>query len=198
MTTKDHWRSHGKTLRSVLDAETRYYEGRLLTDAITRDPRWERAATVLLYLSFGSEWETTALIEAAWASGKTVALPVCEAAHAMRPCRYTPETPLVTTRGHLREIAPEAREPIALEAIDFCLVPGLLFDPYGTRLGYGAGYYDRFLPKLPARCTILAAGFECQLVGLALPCEATDFRLPEILTPRTHLQTRPPFQKKHH
>lgn len=83
----------------------------------------------------------------------------------MEACRFTPQTPLVTTRGALQEIPADAAEPIALAQIDFCLVPGLLFDPYGTRLGYGAGYYDRFLPKLSEDCTILAAGFDCQLVG---------------------------------
>lgn len=198
MITKDQWRSHGKMLRSTLSATERAYEGRVLTEALTADPRWQRARTVLLYLSFGSEWDTTALIHSAWDSAKVVALPVCGAAHQMQPCRYTPDTPLTTTRGSLREIAPEAREALAIEAIDFCLVPGLLFDPYGTRLGYGAGYYDRLLPQLSDNCTILAAGFDCQLIGDMLPCEATDFRLSEVWTPRTQILTRPPFPKKHH
>lgn len=196
MTTKDQWRAHGKTLRRALTPAQRTYESQSLTDALCADPRWQRAKTVLLFLSFGSEWDTDALIKAAWQDGKTVALTVCGEAHQMQPCHYTPDTALVTTRGSLREIAAGDREEIAITDIDLCLVPGLLFDPYGTRLGYGAGYYDRFLPKLRSDCTILACGFDCQLVGEALPCEATDFRLPEIWTPHTKLLTRPPFNEK--
>ena len=113
----------------------------------------------------------------------------------MKPCLYTPDTPLVTTLGSLREIPQEVAEPIDIESIDFCLIPGLLFDPYGTRLGYGAGYYDRFLPKLPSHCTMLAAGFNCQLVGTALPYEATDYHVPEVITPHTHIKTRTQFSK---
>lgn len=193
--TKDQWRAIGKEKRRTLSPEERSYQTTALTRAILKDPRWQRANTTLLFLSFGSEWDTSALIQEAWHSGKTVALTRCLVDHQMQVCRYTPDTTLITTLGSLKEIAPEAVEPISMDAIDFCLVPGLLFDPYGTRLGYGAGYYDRFLPKLSASCTILAAGFNNQLVGEKLPCETTDFRLPEIWTPDTQIMTRPPFNK---
>lgn len=191
--TKDQWRTLGRQRRQALSDAERDWQAQALTRAILADPRWQRAETVLLSLSFGSEWNTTALIRTAWNAGKTVLLPRCLADHAMEACRYTPQTPLVTTRGSLQEIAPEAADPVALETIAFCLVPGLLFDPYGTRLGYGAGYYDRFLPRLDSACTILACGFDCQLVGTALPGEPTDFRLQEIWTPTQKILTRPPF-----
>lgn len=191
--TKNEWRDIGKTRRQALSVSERARQSDTLVHALCADPRWQRAETVLLFLSFGSEWNTDALIHAAWASGKTVCLTRCRADHTMDACRYTPDTPLVTTRGSLQEIAPNAAEPIALAQIDFCLVPGLLFDPYGTRLGYGAGYYDRLLPKLSESCTILAAGFDCQLVGSPLPRDATDYRLPEIWTPSQQIRTRKPF-----
>lgn len=191
--TKNEWRDIGKSRRQALSAAERDWQSQALVHALCADPRWQRAETVLLFLSFGSEWNTDALIHTAWASGKTVCLTRCRADHTMDACRYILDTPLVTTRGSLQEIAPNAADPVALESIDFCLVPGLLFDPYGTRLGYGAGYYDRFLPKLSESCTILAAGFDCQLVGSPLPHDATDYRLPEIWTPSQQIRTRKPF-----
>lgn len=193
--TKDHWRKLGKEVRKALSTEERLIQNKAICDAIITAPRWQRAKTVLLFLSFGSEWDTTPLIEDAWANKKTVALTVCYPDHQMKPCRYTPNTPLTTTLGSLREIPQEVAEPIDINTVDFCLIPGLLFDPYGTRLGYGAGYYDRFLPKLPAHCTMLAAGFNCQLVGEALPYEATDYHVPEIITPQQHIKTRSHFSK---
>ena len=193
--TKDQWRKLGKEARKALSSEERLIQTNAICNAITTDPRWQRAKTVLLFLSFGSEWDTTPLIEDAWANDKTVALTVCYPDHQMKPCLYTPDTPLVTALGSLREIPQELATPIDINSIDFCLIPGLLFDPYGTRLGYGAGYYDRFLPKLPEHCTMLAAGFNCQFVGAALPYEATDYHVPEIITPAKRIKTRMHFSK---
>ena len=193
--TKDQWRKLGKEARKALSSEERLIQTNAICNAITTDPRLQRAKTVLLFLSFGSEWDTTPLIEDAWANDKTVALTVCYPDHQMKPCLYTPDTPLVTTLGSLREIPQELATPIDINSIDFCLIPGLLFDPYGTRLGYGAGYYDRFLPKLPEHCTMLAAGFNCQFVGAALPYEATDYHVPEIITPAKRIKTRMHFSK---
>lgn len=193
--TKDQWRKLGKEARKALSSEERLIQTNAICNAITTDPRWQRAKTVLLFLSFGSEWDTTPLIEDAWANDKTVALTVCYPDHQMKPCLYTPDTPLVTTLGSLREIPQELATPIDINSIDFCLIPSLLFDPYGTRLGYGAGYYDRFLPKLPEHCTMLVAGFNCQFVGAALPYEATDYHVPEIITPAKRIKTRMHFSK---
>lgn len=191
--TKDQWRQIGKANRKALSEEERRIQTTAICDAIIQDPRWQRSKTVLLFLSFGSEWDTTPLIEAAWASDKTVALTVCYPEHQMKPCLYTPDTPLVTTMGSLREIPLDKAEPIDINTIDFCLIPGLLFDPYGTRLGYGAGFYDRFLPKLAPHCTMVAAGFDCQLVGSMLPFEPTDYHVPEVITPSLRIKTRRHF-----
>lgn len=189
--TKDQWRKIALSNRKSLTSKERAWESQTLVRMISCDPRWQRARTVLLFLSFGSEWDTSDLIQAALAENKRTCLTRCLENHEMEVCHYTADTPLITTRGSLQEIAPDAADPVALGDIDFCLVPGLLFDPYGTRLGYGAGYYDRFLPKLSPFCTILAAGYDCQLVGSALPSEPTDFHLPEIWTPSRQLYTRP-------
>ena len=189
--TKNQWRDVGKNMRKALSKSDRTFQSETICKKIIADPRWQRAHTVLLFLSFGDEWDTFSLIKEAWATGKTVALPVCQPKNQMIPCIYEKNTPLLTTKGHLKEIAPEAIKPIPISTIDFCLVPGLLFDPYGTRIGYGAGYYDRFLEKLPSACDILAAGFDVQLIGDALPHENTDVLLPEIITSATHILTIP-------
>ena len=132
--TKNEWRDIGKSRRQALSAAERDWQSQALVRMICADPRMIRAETVLLFLSFASEWNTDALIRAAWAEGKTVCLTRCRADHTMDACRYVLDTPLVTTRGSLQEVAPKAADPVALETIHFCLLAGLLFDPYGTRL----------------------------------------------------------------
>ena len=188
--TKNEWRAFAKEQRRAIPEEERIYQTLSIIRHIEEDPRWECANTVLLFLSFGTEWKTMPLIESAWRANKTVALTVTTPDKQLLPARFDPTTPLVQTIGHLREIPFEDAVPVDINTIDFCLIPGLLFDPYGMRLGYGSGYYDRFLPLLPEDCTMLAAGFDCQLIGDALPSEETDFHIPEVLTPSTHIFTQ--------
>ena len=161
---------------------------------ICADPRMIRAETVLLFLSFASEWNTDALIRAAWAEGKTVCLTRTLPDHAMEACRFTPQTPLVTTRGALQE-HPRRRRRAHRARTDRLLPRARASSsiPTAPAWAHGAGYYDRFLPKLSESCTILAAGFDCQLVGSPLPHDATDYRLPEIWTPSQQIRTRKPF-----
>ena len=71
---------------------------------------------------------------------------------------------------------------VAAHEIDILIVPGVAFTRTGQRLGYGGGYYDRFIP----RCTnarILALAFEEQLVD-TLPTETHDLRIPELILVR--------------
>ena len=189
--TKEQWRLFGKNQRRALTTPERTIQNNIIYKKIISDPRWQRATTPLLFLSFGTEWDTTPLIEDAWRCSKTVALCVCSDNHQMTPYIYTRKTPLRTTIGSLKEISTESAQPLSINAIDFCLIPGLLFDPYGARLGYGGGYYDRFLPKLSDSCTKIAAGFDCQLIGEALPQDKFDFHVSEIITPSTHILTQP-------
>mgnify|MGYP001216776766 CR=1 FL=1 len=58
---------------------------------------------------------------------------------------------------------PSGEEEIPLGHIDMILVPGLGFDAQCNRLGRGGGYYDRFLPRLDPRSTLVGCCFECQL-----------------------------------
>ena len=69
---------------------------------------------------------------------------------------------------------------IAPEAIDVVLVPGTAFDAGGGRMGYGGGYYDRFLSA--NRCTAAALAYECQVIR-RVPTEAHDVPMDYIITP---------------
>lgn len=79
----------------------------------------------------------------------------------------------------LYEPIPALCQKIDKEQIDIVLVPGLGFDKQNHRIGYGKGYYDRFLPSLDNICT-LGIGFKEQLVE-SLPIDKTDYPLSEIL-----------------
>ena len=104
--------------------------------------------TVFTYVSKDIEVDTLAIIRAAWANGKRVAVPRCVTETREMDFFYS------TNMSDLEEGAFGVLEPIAdkcEKVTDFskglCIVPGLSFDAEGYRLGYGKGYYDRFLSK---------------------------------------------------
>lgn len=73
-------------------------------------------------------------------------------------------------------------QPVQPEDIDLLIVPGVAFTSRGERLGYGGGYYDRYIP-LCRKSRVLALAFREQLVD-SLPTEDHDLLIPELLTAR--------------
>ena len=106
------------------------------------------AETLFTYVSKSIEVDTIALIKAALANHKRVAVPRCV------PDTYDMEFYYITSLDDLRkgtygvmEPNPLECQPVPADAVGLCIVPGLSFDAQGFRLGYGKGYYDRFLAQ---------------------------------------------------
>jgi 5-formyltetrahydrofolate cyclo-ligase len=119
----------------------------------------ERARTILAFASIRNEVRTRPSMEAAWASGKRVALPRVvgdELQLHIVDC----ETALVAGAFSVPE-PPEEAPRIPPADVDFALVPALAVDPRGYRIGYGGGYYDKLIPRLEnARTCALAYDFQ--------------------------------------
>lgn len=126
---------------------------------------YRRASTIMAYLDFRSEVRTGKLVEQAMADGKRVAVPVTDVASR----RLTPSL-LEAFPGDLQPGAygiPEPRpgclRPLDPLALDLVVVPGVAFDGEGNRLGYGGGFYDRFLPRTGPGSVFVALAFELQI-----------------------------------
>ena len=120
-----------------------------LTDEVTALPLFRDLSSALLcYASRSDEADTWKILRAAWQRGKTVALPRCAKDGQMAFYRVSSESELQCGMLGIRE--PSAGCPLYLPTPDdLCIVPGLAFDRRGFRLGYGGGYYDRFLAEYP-------------------------------------------------
>ena len=140
-------------------------------------PEVRRARTVMLFSSFGSEVPTGSLIERLHARGVVVALPRIEGT-ALVPVRYAPGDLTTTTPFGAEE--PVDGTPLDPDAIDVVGVPGVAFDRGGRRIGYGGGYYDRFLRGLPAFTVGLVFGL--QVVEEDLPAGRFDLPVDAIVT----------------
>ena len=150
------------------------------------------AGTVLLYASMPDEVDTHPMIERALAQGKQVGLPVAVVAERRLIFRRVtdPQRELVAVPpfGIPEPVADCPELPLAEAAV--VIVPGVAFDRCGHRLGYGAGFYDRFLDLVPMACRIGLA-LELQLLD-ELPIGSHDRPVYWIVTERQTLRCCPP------
>ena len=121
---------------------------------------YKNAKTIYGYLPYNQEVRTVAMLEQAIRDGKRVAVPKC----------YGDEMRFIfmddlskVEKGYANIPEPIADEPVADDETALVLMPGLAFDPQGHRIGYGGGFYDKFLAKEPNHPT-LALCYDFQMV----------------------------------
>jgi 5-formyltetrahydrofolate cyclo-ligase len=150
--------------RDALPAAARAFASEKITRQITTLDAWKNAHTVLVYLSFGSEFITDGLVADAAANGKQLVLP--------RVDRATRALVLHAINNTIDDVLPGIwgiREPrpdcaiIQPDTIDFVLVPGVAFTPACARLGYGGGFYDRLIAGFGLRPPLVAAAYALQM-----------------------------------
>lgn len=114
-----------------------------LTQRLLELPAFQEAKTLATYLSFDHEFSTAGLIQAVLELGKRVCVPRTYPQGRMEFVEYDPDI-LEKTRFGLLE--PNEQGKVVDKAeIDLIHVPGLVFQSKGYRIGYGGGYYDRYL-----------------------------------------------------
>ena len=188
-THKKDLRAHYTALRDGLQGTPRTAAEATIRRQLYALPAWQEAPLVCGYVSMRGEIDTLPLWSAAIDAGKSFALPVTVTGARegrmifRRVAEYAPER-LVSARFGVRE--PDDSCPI-LNPADFAgaviLVPGLAFDRDGYRLGYGGGYYDRFLAALrDARIPVTTVGlvFAC-CYGEELPRDAYDLPVDHVI-----------------
>ena len=114
-----------------------------LTQRLLELPAFQEAKTLATYLSMGHEFSTASLIQAALQDGKRVCVPRTYPQGRMEFVEYDPDI-LEKTRFGLLE-PNEKGKLVDKSEIDLIHVPGLVFQSKGYRIGYGGGYYDRYL-----------------------------------------------------
>jgi 5-formyltetrahydrofolate cyclo-ligase len=171
-------RDHARTVRASLStAEIEEKSGlicrRLLEVIDGTDP-------LMIYASKPREVNTKALIGHLISGGKTVVVPIIEKDTKTLRLSYLKD-PDVLQESTFHVPEPVGRELPALASdIKTVIIPMLAFDKKGNRLGYGAGYYDRFLSLHP-HLTRIGIAFSCQEVE-EIPADATDAIMDIIVT----------------
>ncbi|MEG0451059.1 MAG: 5-formyltetrahydrofolate cyclo-ligase [Lysinibacillus sp.] len=143
------------------------------------------ANTIALTISNMPEVDTVHLIEALWQLGKTVVVPKCNSKKkSMDFYAIEDFSQLETVYMHLREPIPAVTHLVEANDIDVMVVPGVAFDKKGYRIGYGGGYYDRYVVKYSGQ--LISLIFDEQLCE-KVPTEVHDCPVDIILTPTKRL-----------
>ena len=150
---KTEQRREGLKRRSELTGEERAHAEERIRSVLIALPWYRNAGRLLLYVSYGNEVPTRWLMEEALAAGKQVFCPRVEGAGSMSFYRIDgPEELSPGFRGIPEPPAQEWRkyriQPLTEGKSDLIVMPGAAFDRNLGRLGYGGGYYDRFLQTL--------------------------------------------------
>ena len=176
--SKEELRSSMKAVRKRI--ENREERSGRIADLLLNSELYKQSDTIAMYRSMGSEVDTSRMLQAAAEDGKIVVLPRVEG-DSLVMYRYAPgDTLEVSSFGVKEPIADESRKAVP-EKISLVIVPGLCFDKDKNRLGYGKGYYDRFLSGCPAKR--IGVCFEEQLLEKgAVPANENDIKMDHIIT----------------
>lgn len=180
-TEKQRLREERLAARETLSEQERCVLDDCIIQKLLETPEYAEATTVLTYVSVSSEVSTRMLIECALRDGKTVAVPRCLPGHRLEFVAITSLDQLVPAPFNLLEPSKDLSaltESHMNNAI--CIVPALLVDTKGYRLGYGAGFYDRFLSTYSGKKICLA--YQQNLSREMLPHTEFDVVVDEVIT----------------
>lgn len=200
-------RAQFRAARKSLSSHSRADFERTICDHLWSFAPVANATTVAIYLATDGEPDLDDWVQAAWRSGKSLALPSIEtpleaeaslqtkivAGKASGPTAsmqfraYTATTELTPNRFGIMQPPADA---LAVSQLDCVLMPLVAYDTHGARLGMGGGYYDRYFydirdPADPHKQTPILVGvaFSCQKSASALPKEDWDVPMDAIVTP---------------
>ena len=150
---------------NAISLEQKQFIDQALTERLLQHPFYQEAKIIASYLSFPHEFQTQELIDQALKDGKKVLIPKTYPKGRMDFVVYDPQQLVKTSFGLLE---PQGDlEVVPASQIDLIHVPGLAFSKEGYRIGYGGGYYDRYLEH-----------FTGHTLSTIYPCQIQDF-IPE-------------------
>ena len=141
-------------------------------------PEYREAETVFCFVGRDFEIDTTALLQDVLASGKRLCVPLCVSKGIMELREITSLSQLLPGVCGILEPPQDAPE-IAADDVDLSIIPCLTCDHGGRRLGFGGGYYDRFLSSYRAAAVLLCRE---RLIREELPVEPHDMPIPWVVT----------------
>lgn len=151
-----------------------------IVESLYQHDLWKNAQTIGITISEFPEIETKGIIERGWKEKKNIVIPKCKPrTKQMDFYTYNPGTVLESVYYGLKEPRADKEQKVEPGKIDVMIVPGLIFSKAGYRVGFGGGYYDRYLASFHGIKISLA--FTMQ-VRDDIPTEEFDIPVDHIFT----------------
>jgi len=126
---------------------------------------FKTSKAVFCFLSTAHEVNTEEIILKAFRLGKDVLVPLLNPQEGdMQVVRISRDTRFAIGKYGVREPSLETREVVSSACIDFVIAPGLAFDIFGNRIGYGGGHYDKLFKNISNDVTRVAVGYDFQII----------------------------------
>lgn len=156
-------------------------KSRVITNKVMENKTYKNARLVALYKSLNTEVNTDELIKKSIIKGKEVALPRVENNELQFYKISSLNDKLTKSKFGVEEPAKNNESRVDKNNIDLVIVPGLCFDKEKSRLGFGKGYYDRFLKN--SNLKTIAICFKEQIIqGTTIPTTNNDVKMQQIIT----------------
>ncbi|MDF2590762.1 MAG: 5-formyltetrahydrofolate cyclo-ligase [Clostridia bacterium] len=147
------------TQQEIKDAE------RLIVNNLLKLNQFIQSQNIFCYVSFRSEVPTEGIISHCQQQGKNVYIPVCvNETKEMLISHYDDDVILAASKYGVQEPTKETIKIADREILDIAIMPGAVFDSKGYRVGYGAGYYDKFFAHAKNRIYKVALAFSFQII----------------------------------
>ena len=141
---------------------------------------YQRASSILVYCDFNREVKTDLLIEDSLRREKVVCVPFNDwKTKTLIPSRIYSEADIDRNK---KIPQPFILKPFPAEKIDLAVIPGVVFDVYGNRIGTGNGFFDRFLAGFGNSILKVSLAFDFQVLEEKLPVDGWDKRVDIIIT----------------
>ncbi len=142
-----------------------------------------RAKKIMIYLSFKSEARTREIIKELFKRKKKVIVPLIDFKKTKIYLSELKnfEKELTANKLGIFQPSPEFFRPFNKKELDLIVVPGIAFDEKGNRIGFGKGYYDKFLKGIPKKIPVIALAFEEQITD-SIKKEKHDIPVQKIVT----------------
>ncbi|MBA2173593.1 5-formyltetrahydrofolate cyclo-ligase [Halobacillus locisalis] len=179
---KSDLRSEAKQKLQYISFQERDDIEKTLQNVFFKSEIWRESDTVGVTISQGFEWDTISIIQEGWGQNKQVVVPKCNPqTKEMQFYKLSSFDDLETVYYGLKEPDPMKTEAIDKDKIDLLIVPGLLFNQDGYRIGFGGGYYDRFLSNFQGKTLMMASEHQR---NSTIPVERFDQPVAYVLTER--------------
>jgi len=172
---KSEIRKSTRAKRDALSKKERSGKSAAIMEQLFDFANFLESRIILFYMSNNSEVDTEAMVRKALEIEKIVALPLIDRGkQEIVPFKVNNlEKDVRPGYRKIREPIPQRCKQVPVKHVNLAIIPGIAFDERGGRIGYGTGFYDRFIPRLDITTRKVALSFECQIVP-QIPMEPHD------------------------